>query len=270
MKTDNYARSQDGTRIAFERFGDGEPLILVAGALQGRATYRPLAEQLAQHLTVFNYDRRGRGDSGDTAPYAVDREIEDLAALIAEARGVGTRGTVSVYGHSSGAALVLHAAARGLPIGKIVLHEPPFGSGSAEERQAEQAAAEEISALLAQRRHGDAVQAFLAPMGFLPPEVVDQLSQDSAMRAHAPTLLYDPFKVMSERSRGGETPAEQAAGVATPALVLAGGASPEWMINTGKQIADALPNGRLRILDGQEHVVPPEILAPVLTEFITD
>jgi len=263
MDTRDQATSRDGTKIAFERLGDGAPLVLVPGALQGRATYRPLAEELSRHLTVFNYDRRGRGDSGDTAPYAVEREIEDLGALIAEAGG-----TASVYGHSSGAALVLHAAARDLPIDKIVLHEPPFGSGSDEERRAEQEEAERISALLAQDRRGDAVKFFLSSMG-MPPEMIDHLSQDPAMLAHAPTILYDPFEVMSEQSRGGKTPADQASSVTMPALVLAGGASPEWMIDASRQIADALPKGRLQLLDGQGHVVAPEILASVLTEFIT-
>ena len=260
--TVHHAKSQDGTLIAVERLGAGDPVILVAGALQDRATYRPLAEELSRHFTVFNYDRRGRGDSGDTPPYAVDREIDDLDAVVGEAGG-----TASVYGHSSGAALVLHAAARGLPIDRIVLHEPPFGSGSAEERRAEREEAERISALLAQGRHGDAVRAFLAPMG-MPAEMLDHLSRDPAMRANAPTIRYDPYEVMSAASRNGRTPVEQAGGVATPALVLAGGASPEWMINASRHIADALPNGQLRVLNGQEHVVPPEVLAPVLTEFL--
>ena len=264
MQTHVHATSRDGTRIAFERLGDGKPLILVGGALQGRATYRPLAEELSRHLTVFNYDRRGRGDSGDTAPYAVEREIEDLGALIAEAGG-----TASVCGHSSGAALVLHAAAHGLPIDKIILHEPPFGSGSDEEQRAEQEEAERLSALLAQDRRGDAVRLFFTSMG-LPPEAVDYLSQDPALLANAPTLLYDPFEVMSAQGRGGKTPAEQASGLTMPALVLAGAASPDWMIDASTQIADALPNGRLRVLEGQEHVVPPEVLAPVLVEFITN
>ncbi|MGP4024152.1 alpha/beta fold hydrolase [Actinomadura sp. 3N407] len=263
MTTEHRTKSQDGTQIAFERLGEGAPLVLVAGALQGRTSYRPLAEELSGHFTVFNYDRRGRGDSGDTAPYAVEREIEDLGAVIAEAGE-----TASVYGHSSGAALVLHAAAYGLPIDGIVLHEPPFGSGTEEERRAELQEAEQISALLAQDRRGDAVRTFLEPMG-LPPQVLDDLSRDAAMQAHAPTLPHDPFEVMSEHSRGGRTPAEQAAGVTTAALVLAGGASPEWMIDAARRIADALPKGRLQMLHGQEHIVPPEILAPVLTEFLT-
>jgi pimeloyl-ACP methyl ester carboxylesterase len=255
--------SRDGTRIAFDRLGDGEPIVLVAGALQGRATYRPLAEELARQLTVFNYDRRGRGDSGDSAPYAVEREVEDLAAVIAAAGG-----TATVYGHSSGAALVLHAAARGLAAGGIVLHEPPFGSGGEAELRAEQEEAERISALLADDRRGDAIRLFLGSMG-MPPEVVDHLSQDPAMLANAPTILYDPFEVMSAESRGGKTPAEQAAGVTAPTLVLAGAASPEWMIDAARQVADALPRGRLGVLEGQDHVVPPELLAPVLAEFVT-
>jgi len=263
MKTQHNAMSRDGTPIAFKRLGDGEALILVGGALQGRATYHPLAEELSRHLTVVNYDRRGRGDSGDTAPYSVEREIEDLRALIAAAGG-----TASVYGHSSGAGLVLHAAAHGLPLDKIVLHEPPFGSGSEEERRAEQEEAEQISALLAQNRRVDAVTLYFASMG-LPTEVVQHLAHDPAMLANAPTIRYDPYEVMSEHSRGGMTPAEQASRVTLPALVLAGGASPEWMIEASRQIADALPNGRLRVLEGHDHVVPPDVLAPVLAEFIT-
>ena len=169
-----------------------------------------------------------------------------------------------MYGHSSGAALVLHAAAGQLPIDKIVLHEPPFGSGSDEELRAEREEARQIAALLAQDRRGDAVAFFLASMG-MPADIVGKLSHDPAMLANAPTITYDPFEVISEKSRGGKTPADQARSVAVPALVLAGGESPGWMIDSGRQIADALPNGRLRVLEGQGHVVPPEILAPVLT-----
>jgi pimeloyl-ACP methyl ester carboxylesterase len=263
MWTVEHATSRDGTRIAFDRLGGGEPVIVVGGALAGRATYHPVAEELSRHFTVINYDRRGRGDSGDTQPYAVERELEDLSSLIAE---VG--GTASVYGHSSGAAMVLHAAAHKLPIDKIVLHDVPFGSGSEDERRAEQAEADQISALLAQERRGDAVKLFLASTG-LPPEVTDAASNDPAMLANAPTIRYDPYEVLSDRSRGGKTPAEQASGVTVPALVLVGGDSPQFMIDAARQIADALPNGRFQVLEGQEHVVPPEVLVPVLVEFIT-
>src|ERR1041385_2827660 len=113
--------SEDGTAIAFERFGEGPPLILVVGAFNDRSTGAPLAARLAAHHTVFTYDRRGRGDSGDTAPYAVDREVDDLAVVIAE-----TGGAAAVFGYSSGAILALHAAARGLGITGLALYEPPY------------------------------------------------------------------------------------------------------------------------------------------------
>src|SRR6266536_4143304 len=113
--------STDSTRIAFDRLGGGTPLILVGGALCDRRSTAALSEALAADFAVISYDRRGRGDSGDTQPYAVEREIDDLAALIAAAGG-----TAAVYGHSSGAGLALRAAAHGLPITRLILHEPPF------------------------------------------------------------------------------------------------------------------------------------------------
>jgi alpha-beta hydrolase superfamily lysophospholipase len=138
--------SSDGTTIAFDRLGEGPPVIVVGGQLCDRALTRPTADELARHFTVFNYDRRGRGDSGDTAPYAVEREVEDLGALIAEAGG-----TASVYAHSSGAGLTLHAAAAGLPIVKLVLHEPPYNPDGDEDRQrATRKEAEHIRTLLAE------------------------------------------------------------------------------------------------------------------------
>jgi pimeloyl-ACP methyl ester carboxylesterase len=142
--------SSDGTAIALDRLGDGPPVIVVGGQLCDRVLIHPTAEELAKHFAVFNYDRWGRGDSGDTAPYAVECEIEDLGALIAEAGG-----TASVYAHSSGAALALHAAAAGLPITKLVLHEPPYNVDGDEDRQrATRKEAEHIKTLLAEDRRG--------------------------------------------------------------------------------------------------------------------
>jgi pimeloyl-ACP methyl ester carboxylesterase len=119
----NKVTSSDGKKIAFDRSGDGQPAIVVGGQLCDRALTRPTAEELAKHFTVFNYDRRGRGDSGDTAPYTIEREIEDLGALIAEAGG-----RASVYGHSSGAGLALHAAAHGPLLGGLLLEFFWWGS----------------------------------------------------------------------------------------------------------------------------------------------
>ena len=141
-------------------------MIVVDGALCDRSANRPLAEQLAPQFTVVNYDRRGRGDSGDTAPYAVEREIEDLGALIASAGG-----TAAVYGHSSGAAVVLHAAAHGLPIARFVMHEPPYSAGSDEEVREARRFAEDLERLLADDRHGDAVELFMTITG-MPPEMI--------------------------------------------------------------------------------------------------
>ena len=126
----DFAVSNDGTRIAFDRLGEGPPVVLSSGIFCTRTTTQALAEELAQRFSVINYDRRGRGESTDTAPYAVEREIEDLGALIAEAGGAA-----SVYGHSSGAGLALNGAAAGLPIERLILHEPPYGPDDGERRR---------------------------------------------------------------------------------------------------------------------------------------
>src|SRR3954453_10079248 len=113
--------SADGTRIAYDRSGEGPPIVLVAGAFNTRTTTEPLAVALRDRFTVLNVDRRGRGDSGDSAPYAVQREIEDLDAVIGDAGG-----SAAVFGYSSGATLALHAAADGLPISRLAPHRPPL------------------------------------------------------------------------------------------------------------------------------------------------
>jgi pimeloyl-ACP methyl ester carboxylesterase len=192
----------------------------------------------------------------------VEREVEDLAAVIAEAGG-----TAAVYGHSSGAGLVLHGAARGLPIDKLVLHELPYAFDEDESQAAAEAA--QLKTMPAENRRADAVAFFLSSTG-MPPEIVAGLGQDPAMLANAPTLLYDPYEAMSARSRGGRTPAEQAATVTVPTLTIAGTASPQWMVDTSRQLAEALPHGRFTLLDDQGHIVPPEILTPVLAGFLAE
>jgi pimeloyl-ACP methyl ester carboxylesterase len=253
--------SRDGTSIAFERLGDGPPVIVVGGQLADRALTRPTAEELAKHFTVINYDRRGRGDSGDTAPYAVEREIEDLGALIAEAGS-----TASVYAHSSGAALALHAAAAQLPIAKLVLHEPPYNPDSDKDRQsATRKEAEHIKTLLAEGRRGDAIEYLMRGIG-MPPEMVKGVRHDPGVVAMAHTMAYDS-EIMGDISRGGTIPADLLDAVTVSTLVLVGGASPEWMIDVSRRLGEGLSNGRHGILEGQEHVVLPEVLVPVLTEF---
>lgn len=252
--------SRDGTTIAYDQLGNGPALIIVAGALQGRASYQLLAEQLAARFTVLNYDRRGRGESGDTAPYSVEREIDDLAAVIAAAGG-----SAAIYGHSSGAGLVLHAARRGLAIDKIVLHELPFDPDEDDRAARDEAARYQV--LIAEDRRGEAIELFLTSAG-MPPEIVAHVRNDPAALANAATLRYDPFEIMSTDSRGGRTPAEQAAEVAQPALVLSGTEGPPWMASTARELAGALPHGKLHVMAGQGHVVPPELLVPVLADFL--
>lgn len=256
--------SRDGTAIAFERLGEGRPVIVVGGQLCDRARTRPTAEELARYFTVINYDRRGRGDSGDTAPYTIEREIEDLGALITE---VG--GTASVYGHSSGAGLALHAAAHGLlPIARLVLHEPPYVPDDEKERRISREIGERLRAILAEDRRGDAVELAMTMTGVLP-EMVGRMRNEpwwAGMEAMAPTIAYDS-EVMGDISRGGTVPTELAGRVTSESLVLCGGASGEWMMDVGRQVADALPNGRHMVLEGQEHVVLPEVLVPVLAKF---
>lgn len=157
--------SKDGTTIAFDRIGAGPPVVLVSGGSVDRTSNAPLAMELAADLTVVNYDRRGRGPSGDTAPYAIEREIEDIAAVI-EAAG----GDAGLYGSSSGAVLAMNAAEAGLPISKLAMWEPPFipeGMPTPPEDQVEQ-----YGRMIAEGRRGDAVEYFMSKVVGLPPEFV--------------------------------------------------------------------------------------------------
>jgi pimeloyl-ACP methyl ester carboxylesterase len=254
--------SKDGTPIAFDQSGQGPALILVGGAFQHRAIdprTAQLAAFLAPHFTVFHYDRRGRGDSGDTPPYAVEREVEDIEALINEAGG-----TAFVFGGSSGAVLALEAAARGLAITKLALYEPPFNSGDDNARRASENYTKQLTALLAEGRRGDAVTLAMTTWG-APAEAIAGMRQTpiwSMFEAVAPTLAYDNA-IMGD----GSVPTERMASVTVPTLVIDGGASPAFMHNAAQATADTLPNAQRRTLEGQTHDVAPEVLAPVLEEF---
>jgi pimeloyl-ACP methyl ester carboxylesterase len=259
--------SPDGTTIAFDRLGDGPPVILVCGAMCDRALMRPTAEELAKHFTVLNYDRRGRGDSSDTPPYAVEREIEDIGALVAEAGE-----TAPLYGHSSGAGIALRAAAHGLPLDKIALHDPPYApDGDENGRRTAREYGEHLEAILSEDRRGDAVELFMTTVG-MPQEMIEGTRHTprwAELEALAPTLAYDS-KVMGDTSRDGTIPVGEASKVPVPALVLTGGADYPWMIDVGRRLAEAMPYGRHRVLEGQEHAVPPEVLVPVLKDFFSN
>lgn len=255
----NTVVSKDGTVIAFDRSGEGPATILVGGAFNDRSTGEPLATELASHFTVYTYDRRGRGESGNTAPYAVGREGEDLEALIMEAGG-----SAFVYGSSSGAALALTAAAHGLPIRKLALLEPPFTVDDSRPPPPEDLGTRYTELSLAGRR-GEAVELFMTKAVGLPAEAVDQMRNAPmwpALEDMAHTLAYDAA-IMGD----GSLPTEQLASVTVPTLVIDSTESPAWLRRAAKAVAGALSNAQHRSLEGQFHDVPPAVLAPVLEEF---
>lgn len=256
----NTVTSKDGTTIAFDQVGQGPALILIDGALcsRGFGPMGSLAPLLAPRFTVFTYDRRGRGDSRDTAPYTVEREVEDIAALIAEAGG-----SAYVYGISSGAALALEAASRLPAITKLALYEPPYSLDPDAIRRFTEYRMQ-LDEVLAVGRRGDAVELFVRLVG-ASDEGVAQTRQSPvwpAFEAVAPTLSYDAADLGDS-----SLPTDRAASVTIPTLVLDGGASFPFMHATAVALASALPNGQQRTLKGQTHDVAAAALAPVLTEF---
>ena len=253
----SQVRSRDGTTIAYDRLGGGgPPVILVDGAFCSRA-FGPmpkLAPLLTRDFTVFMYDRRGRGDSGDTAPYAVEREIDDLDALIHEAGGAA-----SVYGISSGAALALEAAASGLSITKLALYEPPFMVRPPADHHAQ------LVRLIAEGRRGDAVKFYMKDVIGMPGWLVTVfrfLPMWSKLKAIAPSLQYDSA-IMGDFS----LPARRAASLTMPALVLSGDKSVSVLREAAQRLSEVIPGARLRTLPSQTHNVAAAALAPLLKEF---
>ncbi len=260
----SQVRSADGTTIAFERTGQGPVVILVDGALCSRA-FGPmpdLAALLAPDFTVYTYDRRGRNESGDAEPYSVEREVEDVDALIAEAGG-----SACLFGTSSGACLAFEAASRlGARVSKLAMYEPPYNDDpGAQVRLREYT--RNLTEALAEGRRGDAVELFVVLVG-TPPEMVAGVRKSPfwpAFEAVAPTLAYDNA-VLGD---GGTVPVAKAASVKAQALVMNGGASLDFMGLTADKLAKAMPNARRRTLAGQTHEVDLSVLAPVLSDFFS-
>jgi pimeloyl-ACP methyl ester carboxylesterase len=259
-------KSADGTTIAFTKAGQGPPLILVDGALCSRS-FGPmpkLAARLAPHFTVYTYDRRGRGASGDTPPYAPDREVDDLEALAAVA---SEGGTVFVHGTSSGAALALEAAKRIPAVARLVVYEPPFIVDGTRPPLPDDYLPR-LRQLVAEGRRTDAVKMFMRFVGTpaVFTAVMPLTPVWSKLKAAAPTLPYD-IAIMHDHQQGQPLTAAEWADVKVPTLVAAGGKSPAWITNGTRALADALPDARYQTLPGQNHMVKPEAIAPVLTEF---
>lgn len=257
--------SQDGTSIDYDRRGSGPAVILVGGGLVDRSENAPLAAGLAERFTTYNYDRRGRGKSGDAQPYALAREIEDIEALLAEAGG-----SAHLYGVSSGGALVLEAAAAGLQADKVAVYEVPYNMADGWPRRWRHYI-DQLDAALADGRRGDAVEHFM--------RLVDTADEDIAgmrqsqywppLEAIAHTLAYDAACLGD-----GQPPAARLTTITQSTLVATGGAhpagSPEWVVAldaAADTIAECVQNPQRRTLDGQSHVVDPKAMADVLEQF---
>lgn len=258
--------SRDGIEIAFDRHGEGSPVVLVGGAFQHRAIDPPTAQLvslLGERFSVYHYDRRGRGDSGDAESYSPEREIEDLQALVEEAGG-----SASVFGNSSGAVLALDAAASGLAIERLALYEPPFIVDDSRPPVPEDYR-ERLIGLISAGRRDEAVGLFLTEPAEVPAEFVAQMREAPiwpAFESVAHTLAYDA--AFMEGTQGGRPlPTGRWDSVTMPTLVVEGGASPAWVHSGAQAIAEALPDTRRSTLEGQTHEVDPEALAPVLEDF---
>lgn len=251
----DHVTSADGTRIAYDRTGTGPALVMVVGAFCTRLTTKTLTAVLAADYTVFEYDRRGRGASDDATEYEVQREFDDLAAIVAEAGGAPF-----VYGHSSGAALALGAAAQGVAMKKLAVYEPPFFPG----QESPGAFTRELRDLLADGDREEAALRFIVNTG-APREQAEGIRQAPFwpdMLAIAHTLPYD--LTLTDL---GATNLDWTAGIPVPVLALWGGKSADWAPNSARLIAETAPDARARVIEGEAHGVSDEALAPVLKEF---
>ncbi|MCP2635348.1 alpha/beta hydrolase [Microbacterium sp. HD4P20] len=263
--------STDGTTIAFTAWGDGDPIVIVDGATAQRATTpenAETAELLADEFLVINYDRRGRGESGDTSPYAVEREFEDLAAIIEHAGG-GRPATV--FGWSSGGNLALNAAQAGVPIARIALFEPNAAIDDVRPPLPDDYV-ERLDAAVADGRPGDAVALFMTAAVMMPEEMVEGMRGEdwwAGLEAIAPTIAYDGRQVGDALS-GKPLRAELWNSVDVPVLVMHGTDTWPAMAAGARAIAAHLPTATLKPVPGQEHSTTPEVLAAELRAFIKE
>jgi len=255
-----FVTSRDGTRIAYETAGLGQAALIVLGALNSRKSGTKLAKLLASKFTAVTYDRRGRGDSADSASYSPEREVEDIAALIA---AVG--GPVCLYGHSSGAALAIAAALTlRKQVTKLAIYEAPYSLDSNARKAAKEYSVALTKALSA-GHNGDAVALFVHSVGVSDKQIeaMKQMAMWKGLEKLAPTLVYDSEVL----GKGHALPADLLSRVRTPTLVMRGGAGSPAMRDAARAITEAIPKAELRTLARQTHGVSPKVLAPVLEEF---
>ena len=261
--------SADGTTIAYTSWGDGDLVVLIDGATAHRATTpenAATAELLKDEFQVISYDRRGRGESGDTAPYAVEREFEDLAALIEQAGG-GRPATL--YGWSSGGTLALNAVQAGLPVARLVLWETPVIVDDAHPPLPADYV-ERLDAAVAEGRPGDAVALFMTAIAGMPEDSLDEMRGADfwpGLEAIAPTIAYDGRNVGDTMS-GKPLRADLWNEVRVPVLVLHGHDTWPYLAAGAKAVADHLPTATLKAVPGENHSTTADVLAPALRDFI--
>ncbi|WP_430787974.1 alpha/beta fold hydrolase [Actinoplanes sp. G11-F43] len=253
-------RSTDGTAIDFTRSGTGPAVVITGGALNDQAAMAPLADLLATRFTVYNYDRRGRGASGNTEPYQVERELEDLRHMIELAGG-----SAYVFANCSGGAIAIEGAARGFPVTKLAMYEPPFII-EGQRRKVEDRYRERLGRMLDEGRRGEAIRYFMSEAVEMPPETIARVGSSPAwewLEGMAPSLRYDA-EVMGDY----RLPLGRMARITCPVLVMDGAASPDWARNTVQSLVDAAPRAQRESLDGQDHNLNADVVFPVLEKFL--
>jgi pimeloyl-ACP methyl ester carboxylesterase len=265
----NQATSRDGTSIAYDQQGSGPALILVGGGLDDGSENAPLARELAENFAVYNYARRGRGGSGDTVPYTLEREIDDIEALLAEAGG-----SAHLYGVSSGGALVLEAAAAGIAVDKLAVYEVPYNMAD-DWPQRWRRYVERLDAVLAEGRRGDALELFMELAGSSEEEIAGARTSPfwPAMETLAHTLAYDAACLGD-----GQPPTARLARITQPTLVATGvdarvpGAA-AWALaldEAADAVAASIPHAQRQTFEGQSHVADPKAVAPILEQFLRE
>jgi pimeloyl-ACP methyl ester carboxylesterase len=255
----SFVTSRDGTRIGYDRIGSGPAIIVIGGGPVDRTAESPLATLLAEQFTVYTYDRRGRGDTADTEPYSVDREFDDLQALITEAGG-----SAMMYGTSGGGMIAVQAAARGLAVTKLALWEVPYIlPGTREPVPADYR--ERQHALRADGRFGDMLELFMLKAALMPAEFVAGMKAApfwDTMAAGASCLAYD-----ADVAADFALPSDALKSITVPTIVIDGGTIP-WITAAAEAIAAAVPDAHRSTLPGQPHNVDAKAIAPALTEFL--
>lgn len=264
--TSTIVTSADGTRLAVDIYGDGTKpaLIIVPGATATKAFGAGSSAFLSNTYSVYAYDRRGRGESGDTAPYAVEREIEDLAAVVTL-----TGDDASVLGHSSGAVLALRAAAAGVPMARVAVYEPPFITDDSRPPVPTDYV-EHLDALIAEDKREEAAVYFMTDAVGMPEEMVEGIRAAGYLAMTIPvahTIAYDG-RIMGDTMRGNPLAAEPWHQIAIPTLVMAGGASMEYMRKGARELTAIVPNATMKVLAGQDHGASDESLAEALADFL--